>query len=149
MLLRGPLSGLLLESRSQLGRPGLKIYPLSFLRILLIIIGVAGLAAGLCTKRLQSNHRVAVEVMDVTNKPPEQEWPGAIPAYDFVLPSYTWVIQRVEAADVRIQTLLTFTAAMTVLTTTLAKTAFPMIEFTSVWFILGIGAFLLLVLTGR
>lgn len=86
--------------------------------------------------------------MEMTEKTHEEEWPGVFSAFEFVLPSYNWGIQRADAADVRIQAMLTFAGAATVLTSTLAKTALPLIEFASVWFILGGVAFSLVVIMG-
>lgn len=42
----------------------------------------------------------------------DQKWPSIESAYAFVLPSYQWMISRYEAADSRIQTMLTFVATV-------------------------------------
>ncbi len=47
------------------------------------------------------------------------EWPGVEEAYAFVLPSYQWMVTRLEAADSRIQTLLAFIATVSLAMPTL------------------------------
>ena len=55
-------------------------------------------------------------------------------AYDFVLPSYQFMVGRMEAADARISTLLTTVSSFTLGIPLLAKATMPNIEFRSAWF---------------
>jgi hypothetical protein len=52
-------------------------------------------------------------------------WPGVEPAQAFVIPSYQWMLSRLEAADSRIHTLLTFVATVTFAVPTLGKAIRP------------------------
>lgn len=62
--------------------------------------------------------------MTSVTAPPELEQPrqpaGIDLAYDFVLPSYQWALQRWEALDSRLHTLLAFATGLTVAGPTLA-----------------------------
>ncbi len=55
----------------------------------------------------------------------EQEWAGTKPAQAYILPSYQWMLSRIEAADSRIHTLLTFVATVTFAVPTLGKAIRP------------------------
>jgi len=70
---------------------------------------------------------------------PETEWPSVPFAYDFVIPSYQWVLTRFEAVDSRIQTLQAFIATTTLGVPAIATTMFKTIKFTSCWFLGAIG----------
>ncbi len=65
---------------------------------------------------------------------PEQ-YPGVEPAQAFVLPSYQWMVTRVEAADSRIQAVVTFVATLTLAVPALGKAVRPWISFDSHWFV--------------
>ena len=75
-------------------------------------------------------------------------WPGVSLAYDFVLPSYQWAQDRLDAVDSRIQTLQAFAASITAAAPILAAAIVKNIEFDSVWFALALVAFGLTVVTG-
>ena len=61
--------------------------------------------------------------------------PGVLLAYEFVIPSYQWVIQRLDAVDLRIQTLQAFSATVTLAAPILAATVVRNIDLQSLWFI--------------
>ena len=63
----------------------------------------------------------------------EQQWPGVEPSQSFVIPSYQWMLSRIEAADSRIHTLMTFVATVTFAVPTLGKAIRPEIPLTSPW----------------
>lgn len=65
----------------------------------------------------------------------EQEWPGVAPAQAFVIPSYQWMVARFEAADSRLQTLLTFVATVTFAIPTVSRALRPDISLGSRWFV--------------
>ena len=69
----------------------------------------------------------------------EREWPGVAPAQAYVLPSYQWMVARYEAADSRIQSLLTFVATVTFAVPTLSRAIRPEIPLRSRWFICAVG----------
>jgi hypothetical protein len=73
----------------------------------------------------------------------ELKWPSVSAAYDFVIPSYTLLVSRFEAADTRLTNLLTFGATITLGAPIFAKAVQPAISFRSSWFILAMAAFLL------
>lgn len=75
----------------------------------------------------------------------EKQWPGVHRAYDFVLPSYQLLTARFEAADNRIQSLLTFAASFTVAVPILAKAVNDRVSFRSLWFLGALAVFLLMV----
>jgi hypothetical protein len=80
--------------------------------------------------------------------PPKELWPGVPRAYDFVLPSYTWMNARLEAADSRIQTLMTFMSSITLAVPAAAHMVRGNITFGSRWFLGGISAFVLSMVLG-
>ena len=61
--------------------------------------------------------------------------PAVLLAYEFVIPSYQWVIQRLDAVDLRIQTLQAFSATVTLAAPILAATVVKNIDLQSPWFI--------------
>jgi hypothetical protein len=61
----------------------------------------------------------------------EQEKPGVAPAQAFVIPSYQWMLSRIEAADSRIHTLMTFVATVTFSVPTLVRAIWPEIPLES------------------
>ncbi len=82
---------------------------------------------------------------DETRRPVEQ-WPGVSVAYEFVLPSYTWLVARFEAADTRLTVLLTLAATLTIGVPVLADR--QGISFSSAWFLVAIVSFFLGTLVG-
>ena len=79
---------------------------------------------------------------------PESTWPSVKVAYDFVLPSYSLLVSRFEAADTRLTTLLTFAATITLGTPILGRSIHPAIPFASGWFIAAMCLFMLSVTVG-
>ncbi len=84
----------------------------------------------------------------MADSPDELKWPGVKDAYDFVIPSYSLLVNRFEAADTRLTVLLTFGATITLGAPILGKSISQSINFRSVWFILAIVSFILLASTG-
>ena len=78
----------------------------------------------------------------------EGTWPGVHLAYDFVGSSYDWILQRLDAADSRIQTLQTFAASITLAAPILAASVIKDVDFRSPWFILALSAFITVVVVG-
>ena len=72
-------------------------------------------------------------------------WPGIATAYDFVLPSYQWMIARLDAADNRIQTLLVFAASLMAVVAAIRTSN---ATFNSMLFILAVIPFVLLIALG-
>src|SRR4051812_36036870 len=65
------------------------------------------------------------------------KWPGTDDAYTFVLPSYQWMLTRLEAADSRIQALQTFVLTVTTAIPAIVTTASGpngQAKLTSQWF---------------
>jgi hypothetical protein len=79
-------------------------------------------------------------VEDRTDDP--AEYPAVDTAFDFVLPSYQFMLSRFESADTRLTALLTFTSTITLAVPLFAKNLNPTIDFHSPLFLLGVGAFL-------
>ena len=52
------------------------------------------------------------EALMESKEQPETKWPGVNVAFEFVLPSYQWMLARFEAADTRIQTMTVFAATV-------------------------------------
>jgi hypothetical protein len=80
----------------------------------------------------------------VNNEPerPEDKWPAVGAAYDFVLPSYQWMVASIDAAVGRIQVTMTLAATVTLGFPVLARSVKSQIAFASPWFILALVFFL-------
>ncbi len=78
----------------------------------------------------------------------ESQYPSVDLAYEFVKPSYDWMLTRFEAANSKIQGLLTFSATITASLPIIAKAIINNVDFSSLWFIGAIATFVFLVLTG-
>lgn len=76
------------------------------------------------------------------------QYPSVELAYEFVKPSYDWMLDRLEAANNKIQHLLTFSASITAVLPLVSKAIFSEISFNSGWFYSTIFVFILLVITG-
>lgn len=87
-------------------------------------------------------------IADSTERRPEDQWPGIIPAYDFVKPSYDWLITRFEAAVTRAQAALTIAATITLGFPVLGAAVNKTIDFRSPWFGIAIVLFVVLVFVG-
>jgi hypothetical protein len=84
----------------------------------------------------------------VPPRTPKDDWPAVDRAYDFVLPSYQWLLTRFEAADTRLTTLINLATSLTLAVPLFAKAIRPEISFTSRWFLGGILLFVLAVVAG-
>jgi hypothetical protein len=78
----------------------------------------------------------------------EQQWPGVAPAQVFVLPSYQWMLSRFEAADSRLQTLLTFVATVTFAIPTVSRAVNPNLPTRSGWFVAAIAVAAIMAVMG-
>jgi hypothetical protein len=65
------------------------------------------------------------------------QWPALEPAQSVVFPSYQWMIARIEAADSRLHTLMSFVATVTLGLPTLGRALNSSLSFRSLWFITG------------
>lgn len=79
---------------------------------------------------------------------PEATWPGVDVAYDLTKLSYSWILQRLDAVDSRIQTLEAFAATITLGSLVIAASIVDDIDFESVWFVLAVVAFVAVVAIG-
>ena len=79
---------------------------------------------------------------------PEVTWPGVHIAYDFVPWSYTWILQRLDAVDSRMQTLQAFAATITLGAPILAASVVKDVDFRSAWFALALVAFVAVIVIG-
>lgn len=78
----------------------------------------------------------------------ENNWPGLEPAQAFVLPSYQWMLARVEAADSRIQNIVNFAATVTLAVPTAAKNYAAAISFRSPFLIAAVVLALVVIADG-
>ncbi len=76
------------------------------------------------------------------------QYPSADLAYEFVKSSYDWMVTRVEAINGKIQGLLTLAGTITAVLPVIAKAIFNNINFSSLWFLGAIGAFIILAIIG-
>jgi hypothetical protein len=82
-------------------------------------------------------------------KSPADAWPGVRQAYDFVLPSYQWMVARFESTAGRLQTLQTAAVAIALGVPTVGKAIRPDISFSAAPFISAVAlAALVLILAG-
>lgn len=70
-----------------------------------------------------------------------EKWPGVTPAYDFVKPSYDWMLHRLKAANGRIQNIMNFSATVAFAAPVLAKAVIPSPSYSSWWFYLALSMF--------
>lgn len=64
----------------------------------------------------------------------EAQYPSVELAYEFVKPSYDWMLSRFETANNKIQNLLTFAASITAALPLFTKAIFDEVDFISGWF---------------
>src|SRR5437870_4973286 len=76
------------------------------------------------------------------------EYPGVQFAYDYVLPSYDWMLQRVQAAENRIQAVQVFATSFTFGVPAFAKVLNPALSFSAGRFVLAMLAFVVLMILG-
>ena len=75
-------------------------------------------------------------------------FPAVPSAYDFVIPSYNWMLSRYEAANSGIQTLLGYVTTLTFALPALAISTGKKLQFCSLHFYIAIALFLLIIITG-
>ena len=78
----------------------------------------------------------------------QAKWPGVGPAQAFIVPSYQWMLARLEAADSRIQALIGFTGTFTLGVPVLARTVRPTIPLDSLCLHGALLAFLVIAILG-
>ena len=81
-----------------------------------------------------------------------KKWPGVDHAYEFVIPSYNWLLARFEAANNRIQTMQAFAASITLAIPITARSLNPDIAFQDWRFLLAVclaGAVVVVGVIGR
>jgi hypothetical protein len=86
--------------------------------------------------------------MEKTGQIKDSEYPSVELAYEFVKPSYDWMLSRIEAINSRIQMLLTFATTVTVAVPIFAKAVFDGIHFNSGGFYGAISCYVLLGISG-
>jgi hypothetical protein len=75
-------------------------------------------------------------------------YPSLEAAQGFVIPSYQWMVVRIEAADSRIQTLMTFVATVTLAVPATRSALGGAVAFQSIWFVAAMVAAVAVVLVG-
>jgi hypothetical protein len=77
-----------------------------------------------------------------------KRWPGVERAYDFVLPSYTLLVSRFEAADTRLTNVMTLASSLTLGIPLFAKSINPDLSFRSPWFVGAVVVFVIAIVIG-
>jgi hypothetical protein len=78
----------------------------------------------------------------------QTQYPGIPIAFEFVLPSYVWMITLVQAADSRIQTIQILTTTVTFAILTAVKSLDPTMSFRAGRFAFAMVAFVALIIIG-
>lgn len=78
----------------------------------------------------------------------EQQYPAVGRAYDFVLPSYQWVVSRFESADTRLTAVLTLASTLTLGAPVIGKSVREDISFTAPLFITAMVLFIAAAVVG-
>src|SRR2546421_350712 len=73
--------------------------------------------------------------------PLEDEFPSIDAGFTFVVPTYTWLVSRIEAADNRLNQVLTLASGITSGLPALARAVRSDLSFTSAYFLLALGLF--------
>jgi hypothetical protein len=76
------------------------------------------------------------------------KYPSVDLAFDFVRPSYDWMITRLDTINGKIQELLSFSATLTAALPVIAKAIFSEINYVSPWFIAAMIIFVVLSIIG-
>jgi hypothetical protein len=87
-------------------------------------------------------------VTDQSELEMEKQFAAVKYAYDFALPSYQWAILRFEAAVTRIHGLMMFAATMTLGAPVIGRALSDQVRFSSVWFIMALVLFVVLMILG-
>ena len=83
-----------------------------------------------------------------SERPLPEMYPGVNCAYDFVLPSYQWMLARFEATSNRLQTLLGFATTVTLAVPAIATSIRKDVQFSSPWFLCAFVLFGLIMIIG-
>ena len=78
----------------------------------------------------------------------ETEWPSVRAAQSIVLPSYQWMLSRIESADGRLQTLVTFIATLALGVPAAVHSAGSTLSLTAGWFLTATALAVLAVVIG-
>ena len=76
------------------------------------------------------------------------QYPGLAQAQAYVIPSYQFMLSRLEAVDSRLQTVVAFVATVTLAVPAMSRALQPTISFESAWFVSAIGLALATVALG-
>ena len=76
----------------------------------------------------------------------QEQYPGVESAQAYILPSYEWMLTRIESADSRIQTLVAFVATTTLAVPTIGVSLRDGISLGSGWFLAALGAAIVVLL---
>lgn len=87
------------------------------------------------------------DIEETTDIDPSQ-YPSVDLAYEFVKPSYDWMVTRFDAINSKIQGLLTFSATITVAIPIIVKSISNDISYNSPWFIGAMFSFFALIIAG-
>ncbi len=79
---------------------------------------------------------------------PESLWPSVNLANAFVIPSFELARQRLADVESRLQNLIALTSTVTVAAPVVHSSIVKPADFTSVWFLLAVGIFLVVVIVG-
>lgn len=71
----------------------------------------------------------------------KDRWPGIVHAYDFVEPSYKWMLSRLRAANGRIQNIMNFSATVMFAAPVLGRSIDSSLQYTAGWFYLALAMF--------
>jgi hypothetical protein len=88
------------------------------------------------------------DMVQSTEPTSEVTWPAVPFAYEFVIPSFDWMSQRLNAVEARLQTLIGFAATVTVAAPVLATAVLKQPKFDSMWFIWGVLMFFAIAAVG-
>lgn len=81
--------------------------------------------------------------LEMSNEDQSNQWPSVGLAFQFIEPSYAWMLDRIGAANNRIQQLQTFSATVTFAAPVLGRSLISDLPFESGWLYLALGMFVL------
>ena len=80
--------------------------------------------------------------------PQEKQWPSVHVAYDLVLPSYEWLLRRLESTEQRLQWLMTYLATLTVAVPIIARATADDLPHVNNWAFAALACFALATVIG-
>lgn len=101
---------------------------------------------GNCEGLVLASKRGNVAESKITDS--DNDLPGLDRAFEFVLPSYQWALQRFEAIDARLQGVLTFAVTITLAGPVVGKLLVPNITGDSIWLAVALVTFGLAIVLG-